>query len=68
MKFEIGTYYIRIIPENGQDFAYLRDTLGVQEGGHPLPVVKRVNTHGTAALARLEICKAPAEDAEESGT
>lgn len=33
MKLELRTNEVRLVPENGQDKAYLRDTLGLRESG-----------------------------------
>jgi len=53
MKFELGRYGIRVVPENDLDQAYIEDTLGLRKQGDYVPLV-RVNVISMNKLAYVE--------------
>jgi len=62
MKMKVRQWGIEITPEDDQDHAYLRDTLGVK--GDELPVVERTNAIGLSSIAHLTI-RRPREDEKQ---
>jgi hypothetical protein len=56
MKFEIGRYSLKIIPEDEQDIAYIEDTLGFKSEDSTVRIVRK-HCFQSHILAYLEVEK-----------